>query len=132
MTGMLLLPGGGGGKGEGVKGEDKSRTTKVTTAATTSLTAVGGGGNVIDIDEWHERLNCIVLLLDKLVQQQRDTGLCGGSAARCRPWPTTTMMPTCPASLSLLRFSATAAAVGTRLHKSPSVADVAQLYIEQA
>ncbi len=80
MTGMLLLHGGGGGNGGGAKGEDESGTTKATTAATTSLTAVGGGGNVIDIDEWHERLNCVVLLLDKLVRQQRDTGLRGGSA----------------------------------------------------
>ena len=132
MTGMLLLPGGGGGNGGGAKGEDESVTTKATTAATTSLTAVGGGGTVIDIDEWHERLNCVVLLLDELVRRRRDTGLRGGSAARCRPRPTTTTMPTYPASLSLLRFGATAAAVGARLHESPSVADVARSYIERA
>jgi hypothetical protein len=51
MTGVLLLPGGGGGNGGGAKGEDESGTTKAITAATTSLTAVGVGGNVIDIDE---------------------------------------------------------------------------------
>jgi hypothetical protein len=132
MTGMLLLPGSGGGNGVGVKGEDESGTTKATTAATTSLPAVGGGENVIYIDEWHERLNCVVLLLDELVRQQCDTGLRRGSAAQCRPQPTTTTMPTYPASLFLLRFGATAAAVGARLHKSPSVADVARSYIKQA